>query len=71
MAMLRRSSTSTLPPRIDPKTATIEDVKKELLASRKIEAIKIYRAIHSTDLKDSKDAVEKIESEMKREGLLR
>ena len=34
------------------------EVEALLLSGQKIEAIKLYRELHGTDLKDSKDAVE-------------
>jgi ribosomal protein L7/L12 len=36
------------------------DVERLVALGRKIEAIKLYRQIHGTDLKSAKDAVDKI-----------
>ena len=36
------------------------DVERLVALGRKIDAIKLYRAIHATDLKSAKDAVDKI-----------
>lgn len=60
--------TSVLPDRAQ---LTEDDIRKALLAGNKIEAIKVHRAIHSTDLKSAKDAVEEIERQMKASGQLR
>jgi ribosomal protein L7/L12 len=40
--------------------ATIEDVMRLAAAGRKIEAIKVYRALHPVSLVEAKDAVEKL-----------
>ncbi|MBI3546151.1 MAG: ribosomal protein L7/L12 [Gammaproteobacteria bacterium] len=40
-------------------------VNKAIYADNKIEAIKIYRSATGKDLKDSKDAVEKLAAELK------
>lgn len=45
---------------------TDADVDRLLLHGQKIEAIKVFRALHGVDLKDAKDAVEKRERELGR-----
>lgn len=50
---------------------TIEDVKRLVLSSQKVSAIKLYREITNVGLKEAKDEVEKIEVEMRKQGLLR
>jgi hypothetical protein len=47
-----------------------EQVKSLLLQGKKIEAIKIYREVSGLGLKESKDAVELIESNLRGSGLL-
>jgi ribosomal protein L7/L12 len=42
----------------DTSTWTDADIDTQLRAGQKIQAIKVYRHLHGTDLKDSKDAVE-------------
>ena len=57
------SGSSPVPaaPKSPEERAALESRHQEALASgRKIEAIKFYRALHGTDLKDSKDAVERV-----------
>ncbi|MCC6954139.1 MAG: hypothetical protein IT290_08480 [Deltaproteobacteria bacterium] len=49
---------------------TAEGIRAAIIANRKIEAIKLYRQLHGTDLKSSKEAVERIESELRKEGVL-
>ena len=41
-------------------------VKAALLAGNKIEAIKRYRQVHGTGLKEAKDAVDALEARLKR-----
>ena len=40
------------------------DVERLLLMGHKIEAIKVYRAIHRVDLKDAKEAVEQLAKQL-------
>jgi hypothetical protein len=40
------------------------EVEALLASGQKIEAIKLYRQLHGTDLKDSKDAVEALAREL-------
>jgi ribosomal protein L7/L12 len=57
------SSASPPPPapRTPEERAALESQYQEALArGRKIDAIKLYRALHGTDLKHSKDAVERV-----------
>lgn len=41
------------------------EIKKELYAGNKIQAIKIYRDVTKLGLKESKDAIEKLEAELR------
>ena len=54
-----RTAGPVMPARDDALTA-------EILAGRKIQAIKLYREVHHVDLKTAKDAVEAIEATMRR-----
>ena len=61
-AMSRRRTddlrqTGVLPP---PGQGSDADVERLVTLGRKIDAIKLYREIHRTDLKTAKDAVDKI-----------
>ncbi len=49
---------------------TNDEVRQLLLAGKKIEAIKLYREASGLGLKESKDAVEAVESELRKTGLL-
>lgn len=48
----------------EPTTAP-DAVKQAILAGRKIEAIKLHRELTGLGLKESKDAVEKLETELR------
>jgi ribosomal protein L7/L12 len=50
------------PPTPEPK---IEQIKRALFAGQKIEAIKIYREQTNSGLKEAKDAIEKLEAELR------
>ncbi|GDY19167.1 hypothetical protein LBMAG56_05120 [Verrucomicrobiota bacterium] len=50
------------PPTPEPK---IEQIKRALFAGQKIAAIKIYRDQTNSGLKDAKDAIEKLEAELR------
>ena len=43
-----------------PGRGTDADVERLVALGRKIDAIKLYREVHGTDLKSAKDAVDKI-----------
>ena len=49
---------------------TDSEIRELLLAGKKIEAIKQYREASGLGLKESKDAVETIEKELRKTGLL-
>lgn len=51
-------------------TALQEQVRNLLLQGKKIEAIKVYREATGLGLKESKDAVEVAEAELRSSGLL-
>jgi ribosomal protein L7/L12 len=54
----RAASADDESPRIDPDTATDGDVARLVSAGRKIDAIRVYRRLHRTDLKTAKEAVD-------------
>lgn len=62
--MLRNRGGSRYTSDLDPDTATEEDIRTLLIASRKIDAIKVYRRLHGGDLKSAKEAVERLASEL-------
>ena len=49
---------------------TDHEIRELLLAGKKIEAIKQYRESSGLGLKESKDAVEAIETDLRKTGLL-
>lgn len=51
-------------------TYTEEDVKRLIIDKQKIEAIKALRGLRNLGLKEAKDEVERMEAQMKQEGLL-
>jgi len=46
---------------VPPAQATDADIERLVTLGRKIDAIKLYRRLHGTDLKTSKEAVDKIQ----------
>lgn len=48
-----------------PSNQQIESIKQAVFAGQKIEAIKLYREATGLGLKESKEAVEKLESELR------
>jgi ribosomal protein L7/L12 len=48
-----------------PGEETDADVERLVRMKRKIEAIKIYRTIHDVGLKDAKEAVDRIDAEIR------
>ena len=55
------ASVAPKPPTAPHERAMLEGEFQQALASgNRIAAIKLYRALHGTDLKDSKDAVERV-----------
>ena len=61
VAIARRYSVSA-PPMGEPSTGTTDvDVGRLVAQGRKIDAIKLYRRLHGTDLKTAKDAIDAIE----------
>lgn len=52
----------------DPGGLSEERVRELIAAKRKIEAIKVLRALRKTGLKEAKDQVEAIEEEMEKEA---
>ena len=67
IAMLRRRGESTAT--FDRDTPNSDaDVDQLIREGRKIEAIKAYRLLHGTDLKDAKDAVEAREKTLRPGG---
>jgi ribosomal protein L7/L12 len=64
VAVMRRRGASA--PSDIPLNPTDADVDRLIMEGRKVEAIKAYRQIHGTDLKDSKDAVDAREKQLRR-----
>ena len=60
IAVMRRYSVSDPPTSEPPGGSTDEDVARLAALGRKIEAIKLYRRLHDTDLKTAKDAVDRM-----------
>ena len=58
VAMLRRRGEGVPPLDMDGMAPTEADIDRLIASGRKIEAIKAYRRLHGSDLKDAKDAVE-------------
>ena len=53
---------------IPPTIQQLENIKQSIFAGRKIEAIKLYREAPGLGLKESKDAVEQLEVELRKTG---
>lgn len=73
-AFSKRGELQAMPPRTtgaggDP--ASEDPVERLLLAGRKIDAIKVYRAAHRVGLAEAKQAVEEVAQSMRLEGRLR
>ena len=51
---------------IDLGTATEGDITRLLTGGHKIDAIKVYRRLHDVDLKEAKEAVERIAAKLPR-----
>ena len=49
---------------IDLDTATEGDIPRLLMGGHKIDAIKVYRRLHDVDLKEAKEAVERIAAKL-------
>ena len=49
----------------DPGSNSFESIKQAVFQGRKIEAIKLYREATGEGLKESKDAIEKMEAELR------
>jgi ribosomal protein L7/L12 len=45
---------------VPPSQATDADVERLVTLGRKIDAIKVYRRLHATDLKTAKDEIDKM-----------
>lgn len=60
----------TLPPLPDMDSIANSEIGMSLRQHKKINAIKVYREQTGLGLKDSKDAVEALEAEMKARGLI-
>jgi ribosomal protein L7/L12 len=59
VTLVRRYSVSD-PPTDPPGGSTDADVARLATLGRKIEAIKLYRRLHGTDLKTAKDAIDRM-----------
>jgi len=64
IAVMRRGGQSRTDIPLNPTDA---DVDRLIMEGRKIDAIKAYRKIHGSDLKDAKDAVDAREKELPRQ----
>lgn len=63
VGIARRYSVSD-PPTSQPSTGlTDADVARLVALGRKIDAIKLYRSLHGTDLKTAKDAIDRMRLE--------
>jgi ribosomal protein L7/L12 len=62
----RRYSVSDPPTGQPPTGASDADVARLVAARRTIDAIKVYRKLHGTDLKTAKDAIEGMRAQQKR-----
>jgi ribosomal protein L7/L12 len=60
VTVVRRYSVSDAPTGELPGGSTDDDVARLAALGRKIEAIKLYRRLHATDLKTAKDAVDRM-----------
>ena len=60
VTVIRRYSISDPPTGEPPGGSTDDDVARLAALGRKIEAIKLYRRLHATDLKTAKDAVDRM-----------
>jgi ribosomal protein L7/L12 len=60
VAVVRRYGVSDAPTGPSPDGSTEADVARLATLGRKIEAIKLYRRLHGTDLKTAKDAVDRM-----------
>ncbi|HAE60431.1 MAG TPA: hypothetical protein DCG54_13240 [Anaerolineae bacterium] len=61
------ASASTLPPlpRFESSAAAMDEIKRFLRAGNKVGAVQVHREYFSTSLKEAKNAVEAIESDLK------
>lgn len=60
MGLARGGSTPLAPSTPEQRSKLELDLQRALATRRKIDAIKLYRALHRTDLKDAKEAVERM-----------
>ena len=58
------SRTGRSPHNIDLDTATEGDIPRLLMGGHKIDAIKVYRRLHDVDLREAKEAVERIAAKL-------
>ena len=58
------SRTGRSPHNIDLDTATEGDIPRLLMGGHKIDAIKVYRRLHDVDLKEAKEAVERLAAKL-------
>ncbi len=63
VAAARRYSVSDPPRGQPPGGATDADVARLVSLGRKIDAIKLYRNLHGTDLKTAKDTIDRMSAE--------
>ena len=58
------SRTGRSPHNIDLDTATEGDIPRLLMGGHKIDATKVYRRLHDVDLREAKEAVERIAAKL-------
>jgi ribosomal protein L7/L12 len=54
-----------------PSQVTDADIERLVTLGRKIDAIKLYRKLHGTDLKTAKDAIDNMKAQRDREAVRR
>jgi ribosomal protein L7/L12 len=68
IAIMRRRGQSVPSLDMDGVPPTEADIDRLILEGRKIEAIKVYRRLRGSDLKDAKDAIDAREKQIKAPG---
>jgi ribosomal protein L7/L12 len=61
--LVARRYSAPKPPKGQSQTGSDADVAELVAAGRMIDAIKLYRIVHGTDLRTAKDAVEQMQAE--------
>ena len=68
IAVMRRRGQSVPSMDQDGAPPTEADIDRLIIEGRKIEAIKVYRRLRGSDLKDAKDAIDAREKQIKAPG---